>query len=370
MARGSVVRDDSPEAIFNLGSELGQWGLETPAVFQLSEMLRASSIHLPREIFSQTSPSSYEDPLGAASSTPEGKIEAPDHVVAERLSHTYDRGLPTEQQALSNIDLHIKKGQCTAIIGSTGSGKTTLAEHFMGLLKPSSGRILIDGRDLRAEKKNSETRRKIGLVFQFPELQFFAENVYDEIAYGPRNLGLSEGELQQQVEEAMDRVGLSPEIFSRRSPFTLSAGEQRLVAIASILSMGPEGLILDEPTAGLDSKGVGRILELIRRCSTGGMTIILISHHLDLVARVSSWVVVLSKGEVVLEGSPRHIFQKENLLTSMGLDVPEPIKIMKKLRRKGWRVRTDALTLEEARDEILTFVRSGGVSCGTQNGKL
>ncbi len=357
MARGRIVADGHPRAVFSREEELGQWNLAAPAAFQLDSMLRRAGWSLPPQILT----GSMKYPLRDA--VPDGQLAAHsgqhagdrDVIMVEHLSHVFDDGLPAEQAALTDVCLSIQAGECLAVIGPTGSGKTTLAEHMTGLLRPMSGTIRVFGGELwKGRRRPHIDGHRTGFVFQFPELQFFEETVLDEIAFAPRNLGCDPVEIAHRVGKAMEQVGLDA-TFGARSPLSLSAGEQRLVAVASILSMKPEILILDEPTAGLDPGAVAGIAELIRTLHEQGITIVLISHHLDLVAQVAGRIVVINHGRIILDGPPRFVWQHENLLASIGLDIPEPARIVRTLRAMGWDIETDALTLEEARDAILAY---------------
>ena len=359
LVEGRIVTDGIPQSIFEQSSELTQWGLEAPLVFQLNGELKKTGVSLPHDILTGQGEYVSMKPAGR----PSGSAQSQKHVLesglltTEKLSHTYNSGLPTQTTALKDISLSVQKGECVGIIGSTGSGKTTLAEHFIGLLKPSSGSVRIEGLDLWAEeKKMPALRRKVGLVFQFPELQFFEENVHDEVAFGPRNSDIGALEIEAYVNDALELVGLSVEDFRHRSPLSLSSGEKRLVAIASNLSMKPEILVLDEPTAGLDPQGVQRIYGLIQKLHTAGTTVVLISHNIDLVAQVTDRTVVLHEGAIVLQGPTQDVFEHEDILLSIGLDIPELTKVMRALRQKGWKIQTHARTLHEAVEEIVTHL--------------
>jgi energy-coupling factor transporter ATPase len=357
LVNGTIVKDGDPVSIFNRPDELYQWGLEPPVAFRLNAELRKSNLSLPPDILVKRPVEAYgksEDYTSNGTSSADDS-DKDSTVATDHLSYTYDIGLPTQQLALTDVSLCIQKGERIGLIGPTGSGKTTLAEHLIGLLKPSSGSVHIEGIDLWVgKKKRHEVSRKIGLVFQFPELQFFEENVQEEVAFGPKNLGLEEQEIIHCVNEALEVVGLDSEVFKNRSPLSLSSGEQRLVAIASILSMKPDILIFDEPTAGLDPQGVRCIFNLIQKLNASGTTIILITHHIDFVARVAERVIVLHEGKIVLQGSPRQVFRHFKFLTSIGLDIPELGKIMRALHSQGWNVSPDVYTLQEAIEEIVT----------------
>ncbi len=272
----------------------------------------------------------------------------------DRLTHTYMPGTPYAKKALDSLSFEIKQGGFALVIGRSGSGKSTLIQHLNGLLKPTSGRVFFDGQDLG--QKGSELlkiRRKIGLVFQMPEELFFSETIFDEIAFAPRNLGLEETEVQTRVIEALEEVGLEAEQFVDRHPFQLSAGQKRMVALAAVLSLRPEVLILDEPTAGLDHSGQKRLFKLLASLNKkNNMTFIICTHHLDQVAALADRVLVLQEGCLVMDGSPQEIFSRRRKLSEMGLAPPVTAEIMADLAERGLDVRTDIFSLEGAREEI------------------
>lgn len=276
------------------------------------------------------------------------------------LTHTYMRGTPVEVQALAGITLQVHAGEAIGIIGPTGSGKSTLIQHFNGLLRPTSGRVLVDGQDLwapRADRRRA--RQAIGLLFQFPEYQLFEETVRRDVAYGPRNLGLPSGEVEMRTDEALRQVGLDPARFGERSPFSLSGGEMRRVAMAGVLAMRPRALVLDEPTAGLDPRGRREVLERIERLHRQGLTIIMVTHSMDDVARLAGRTIVMHAGRIAMQGPPAEIFAREDDLLSMGLALPQAARLVRALRSRGLPV-SDALTLADARRAIVALVRSGG----------
>ncbi len=267
------------------------------------------------------------------------------------VNYIYHPGSPYEKYALRNVNLTIKEGEFIGLIGHTGSGKSTLVQHLNGLMKPTSGSVNVSGiltTDPEAAKKG--LRQRVGLVFQYPEHQLFEETVGKDIAFGPSNLGLSPEEVEERVKESMDMVGLSYETQRDRSPFELSGGQKRRVAIAGVLAMRPEVLILDEPTAGLDPKGRDEILQEIHTLyEQEGITIILVSHSMEDIARLATRIVVLDKGAVVMDGTARAIYDQEEALNEIGLDIPDITKAMKRLREKtGWDIPTNVLTVEEA----------------------
>ena len=273
------------------------------------------------------------------------------------VTHVYEQ---QQVMALDNIDLTIDKNEFIGLVGHTGSGKSTLVQLFNGLINPSEGEVYVEGTKINAEKINlKDIRRKIGLVFQYPEHQLFEETVYEDIAFGPKNLNLSKEKIDKRVKEAMELVDLDFKEFNERSPFNLSGGQQRRVAIAGVLAMGPEVLILDEPSAGLDPKGRERLTELLYYLHQNyDMTIILISHRMEEIARLANRVIVLDDGKIVMDDHPRKIFSQRKKLQKLGLDLPEITLVLNKLRNRGLKVRTDLFKISEAKNEILTELRS------------
>ncbi|MDF2548776.1 MAG: energy-coupling factor transporter ATPase [Anaerosolibacter sp.] len=281
-------------------------------------------------------------------------------IIIENLTHIYNPSSPFETVALDNINVEIKAGEFIGLIGHTGSGKSTLTQHLNGLLKPTSGKIIINGFDItKKDVKLREIRQKVGLVFQYPEHQLFEETIYKDIAFGPINLGLSEEEVDYRVKDSMELVGLNFDAVKDRSPFELSGGQRRRVAIAGVLAMRPEVLILDEPTAGLDPKGRDEILDQIKMLhGKYKMTIILVSHSMEDIARLVDRIIVMHRGAVALTGEPRDVFKNVELLENIGLAVPQITYLMKKLKALGKPVRDDVLTIEEAKLEIQNWLRS------------
>ena len=265
------------------------------------------------------------------------------------VTHTYSEGSAFQATAIRNVNLTIEDGEFIAVIGHTGSGKSTLVQHLNGLLKPTDGTILIDGEDLNGEKTDRRRiRQKVGLVFQYPEYQLFEETVAKDIAFGPKNLGLTDEEIDQRVRRAMAHVHLDYNKYAERSPFELSGGQMRRVAIAGVLAMEPKVLILDEPTAGLDPKGRDRILSMVQELhAQGGVTVIMVSHSMDDVARLATRLIVMSKGEVVATGTPREIFRQVDMMESIHLGVPEAAKLCALLRERGIDLPDDLYTPQE-----------------------
>ena len=273
----------------------------------------------------------------------------------EKLTYTYMKGTPFEKKAIDNVSLKIEEGEFVALIGHTGSGKSTLIQHINGLLKGDSGKIFIDGEDITIKKMNlNHIRKKVGLVFQYAEYQLFEETVEKDIAFGPKNLGLSDDEINEKVKKAMNIVGLEYEKFKDKSPFELSGGQKRRVAIAGVVAMGPEILILDEPTAGLDPKGRDDILFQIRELHRQfKLTVILVSHSMEDVAKVAGRIIVMDNGKCIIDGKPSQVFKEADTLESVGLAVPQVAYLIKKLREKGFLISDEVFTVEQAKLEIL-----------------
>lgn len=274
------------------------------------------------------------------------------------VSYVYQPKTPYEYQALKDINLEINEGDFVGLIGHTGSGKSTLIQHFNGLLKPTAGEVAVDGQNLAAkEVKLKNIRQKVGMVFQYPEHQLFEETVAADIAFGPRNMGIPEGQIAAKVKKAMQMVGLDYKKYKDASPFGLSGGEKRRTAIAGVLAMEPKYLILDEPTAGLDPRGREEILAQVEKLHKQGITIMLVTHSMDDVARLVSRLVVINQGELVYNDAPRQVFAQGAALKQIGLDIPTVGRLMLSLKEKGWPVRTDLLSIQEAKEEILKAVR-------------
>lgn len=272
------------------------------------------------------------------------------------VSYIYNEGLPFEKRALDDVSLDIGEGEFIALVGHTGSGKSTLVQHLNGLMEPTEGEILYDGVDYRKKGNIATLRQKVGLVFQYPEYQLFEETIAKDIAYGPKNLGLSDEEVEERVRRAMGKVGLDYDEKGEQSPFALSGGQKRRVAIAGILAMEPEVLVLDEPTAGLDPRGSREILEEIRGIfESTGTTIVLVSHSMEEVARLASRVIVMDRGRVHMDGTPREIFAREKELRAIGLGVPQVRRTMTDLVAKGFDIKEDCITVDEAFDALKTW---------------
>ncbi|MCI8501639.1 MAG: energy-coupling factor transporter ATPase [Oscillospiraceae bacterium] len=278
------------------------------------------------------------------------------------LSHVYSAGTPFEKTALDHIDLSVEAGEFVGVIGHTGSGKSTLIQHLNGLLKPTSGEILVDGQNIWEDKKNLRGLRfKVGLVFQYPEYQLFEETVYKDIAFGPKNMGLKEEEVDERVREAARFVGI-PEELMEKSPFELSGGQKRRAAIAGVIAMDPRVLILDEPTAGLDPKGRDRILGRIKEYhQVKQNTILLVSHSMEDIAKYATKVLVMNKARVFTYGTVDEVFSKSDAISHMGLSIPQISKVFHALGEKGYPVNRNIYTVEGAKQEILKRLSKGTV---------
>ena len=283
-------------------------------------------------------------------------------IVIEHLNYVYMQGGPYETKALDDVSLTIHDGEFVGLIGHTGSGKSTLVQHLNGLILPTSGQITVDGMDLADKNTDKRAiRRRVGLVFQYPENQLFEETVAKDIAFGPKNLGLDEAEIDRRVRTAMRRVALDYDKLSQRSVFELSGGQMRRVAIAGVLAMEPQTLVLDEPCAGLDPKGREEILGLISDLHReSGATIVMVSHSMDDVAAMAERVIVMNHGKVAMDGAPREVFSRGAELRAIGLDVPQAVELAQKLREKGFDVPEGIYKIEEVRAAVEAIVGKGG----------
>ena len=272
----------------------------------------------------------------------------------ENVCYVYDGGTPFETVALDDINIEIRENTVTGIIGHTGSGKSTLVQMFNGILRPHEGKVLLDGEDIWKRPKDiRKIRFRVGLVMQYPEYQLFEETIYKDIAYGPKNMGLSESEIDERVREAAEFAGLEPELLEK-SPFDLSGGQKRRAAIAGIIAMRPELLILDEPAAGLDPRGRDSIFRNIAEYQKkSGSTVLIVSHSMEDMARYCERLVVMSGGKIMLEGNCREVFSHADLLESVGLDIPQITKLTMMLRERGIELDSSVYTVEEAFEKII-----------------
>lgn len=282
-------------------------------------------------------------------------------IIIKNLTHKYNEGMPFEKTALKDINIEINTGEFVGIIGHTGSGKSTLIQMFNGLIKPTMGQVIVNGQDINEDKVNKkEIRQKVGLVFQYPEYQLFEMTVKQDVAFGPKNLGLSEEEVSERVRYALDAVGLD-ESYYEKSPFELSGGQKRRVAIAGVLAMKPETLILDEPTAGLDPRGRNELFAQLQKMHQElGLTIVLISHSMEDVARYAEKLIVLYKGKIAYEGTPREVFAHGAKLEEIGLAMPQIRYVMAALKEKGVPIDPDVLTVEEAASQLIKYLKEKG----------
>ena len=281
----------------------------------------------------------------------------------EDLTHTYSAGTPFQRSAVEGLSMTVGAGEFLGVIGHTGSGKSTLIQHLNGLLQPTSGRILLEGKDIWADpKKIRDVRFKVGLVFQYPEYQLFEETVYKDIAFGPKNMGLDAEEIDRRVRDAATFVGLHETLLDK-SPFELSGGQKRRVAIAGVIAMEPKVLVLDEPTAGLDPQGRDTILAQIQAYHRAkGAAVVLVSHSMEEIARNVDRIVVLSDGKVYMEGTPKQVFARAHELEQVGLDVPQVTKVAAALKARGLDIDTAVYTVEALEQKLLTL-RGGASPC-------
>ena len=280
-------------------------------------------------------------------------------IQVNNLTHIYSEGLPQEARALDGVTFTAEDGQFIGIIGHTGSGKSTLVQHLNGLLKPSSGSIIVGDTDITAPGVvMNDIRKKIGLVFQYPEYQLFEETVEKDVAFGPRNLGLDEDEITERVRESLELVGLDYEKFRERSPFDLSGGQKRRVAIAGVIAMKPEVLILDEPTAGLDPKAHQDVLDMVVKIHEHeNNIIILVSHNMNDIAKLADKVLVMDGGKLAMQGTPEEVFAQHERLTEIGLALPHSAELMKRVAEKGLTFEGSFLTLDDIEEEIYNYLK-------------
>ncbi len=280
-------------------------------------------------------------------------------IQVRNLSHVYNKGLAAEQKALDNINFDIYDGEVVGIIGHTGSGKSTLLQHLNGLIKADCGNIIIDGKDITKQGISMrDIRRRVGLVFQYPEYQLFEETVAKDVAFGPKNLGLSEAEVESRVREALEMVRIDYDEYGQRSPFELSGGQKRRVAIAGVIAMKPQVLILDEPTAGLDPGAHKDILNLIKDVhERQNNIIILVSHNMEDVANLSDKVMVMDRGKLIMVGTPQEIFSRRDRLEAIALNVPPVTEMMYEVKERGIEIDTSPLNIKSAEDVIYNYLK-------------
>jgi len=361
MDKGKLKMEGKPRDIFKRQGELKNLGLTVPQAAVLAETLRNRGLSMPHTIltsedFTQTMTvqalaKKYKpQPPTLLSPAPKAPI-----IQLKNVVHIYNEGTPHEKRALLGINLTFSAGEMTAIIGHTGSGKSTLIQHLNALLKPTEGKILFNGNDIHENKKNIKPlRQRVGLVFQYPEHQLFESTVYKDISFGPIRLGLDADEIDTRLKHALATVGLDASLCDK-SPFTLSGGQKRRVAIAGVLAMEPEVLILDEPTAGLDPQGREEILAQIKKMhEERGITVILISHSMDDAARLCSRIIVMNQGEIAADGTPTQVFAQQELLKTIHLETPQISQIMSRLSEINPDIPTGIFTVEDAADVLLS----------------
>lgn len=365
MDKGSVLMDDVSRRIFARADELRDVGLDVPQVTELCGILRKNGVDISEEII-------FEDECAEAiemlplqrktadlTKTVNAKIVGSGEEAArlENLTYKYSIGTPFEKTAVDNVNLTVNKAEFVGIIGHTGSGKSTLIQHFNGLVKPTSGLVFIDGKDIWGKDVNiRDIRFKVGIVFQYSEHQLFEETVAKDIAYGPKNMGLTGDELDARVKSAADSMGITH--LLEKSPFELSGGQQRRVALAGVLAMDPEVLILDEPAAGLDPKGRDKILSLIKRYhEQSGKTVLLVSHSMEDIVKFATKVLVMNKGKVFCYDETDKVFERTDDLVKIGLDVPQITRLSHRLREKGIDIGNDIYTTDRAAQRLLSLIK-------------
>lgn len=364
MDGGRIIMDDVPRKIFAQSEKLRSVGLDVPQVTELCCMLREKGVNISNEIIFEEECADAVAVLPLKSKIAEIRGEKSVYKESGReeiarldgVTYKYSVGTPFEKTAVDNVSLGIEKGEFVGIIGHTGSGKSTLIQHLNGLVKPTEGTVFIDGRDIHGKDVNiRDIRFKVGLVFQYSEHQLFEETVAKDIAYGPKNMGLSEEEIEKAVAEAAESMGITH--LLEKSPFELSGGQQRRVALAGVLAMDPEVLILDEPAAGLDPKGRDKILGLIKQYhERSGKTILLVSHSMEDIVKFAGKVLVMNKGRLFCYDETDKVFEQTSELVSIGLDVPQITRLSHRLLERGIDIGNDIYTTERAAQRILTLL--------------
>ena len=365
--QGKIVRDETPREIFKDPNEIRKYGLDSPFVPEMEYLLGdkktgCTSFELKdyadcvlkkikengKANFDENSYNEFRDEVVSESS----EFDANAEIALKNMSHVYSKDTPFEKIAVDDVTMSINQGEFVGVIGHTGSGKSTLIQHFNALLFPTSGEVHVEGEKISKDMRLIGLRQRVGMVFQYPEHQLFEETCAKDIAYGPKNLGLGEEEIDKRVKDAIEDVGLDYEWVKDRSPFELSGGQKRRVAIAGVLAMKPNTLILDEPTAGLDPRGRDEIIEEIRSIQKkNNLTIVYVTHSMEDIARIADRILVMEKGELKYFDKPEKIFKREEELEHIGLDVPYVVDFMNMLRKKGV-VLQQALTPEDAAKEI------------------
>ena len=352
---GRVHADGPPAVLFADPPKLRALGLDLPFASALAAHLSLAENHLELEALSDALAALKPLAPLASWTPPSPPSPAPSKLAAEGLAHLYDEHLPTRRCGIRDIDLDIPSGSILALVGTNGAGKTTLAQHFNALLKPSRGRVLLDGGDIDSQLP-AHVRQRVGLAFQFPELQLFAESVAEDVAFGPRNLGFAPERVDSLVARTLAMVDMPLEEFGVRQPLSLSGGERRRVALAGVLAMDPEVLVLDEPTAGLDPQTAARLCQLFAELSSQGRTIVLISHDMELVGHLATHVAVLRQGRIELQGPARTVLAHPKFESISGLVPPMSVQLARHLRQRGIALVGDPLTLEETIDWLAPLV--------------
>ncbi len=366
MSKGSVAIEGTPREVFQQVEALRELHLDVPHMTDLAQDLALDGLPIRRDVLTVAEmadeverliPKSAKCPaLPREDAAP---VSSP-ALETRRLTHTYAAGSALQSTAIRDVDMAIGEGEFVCIVGHTGSGKSTLVQHLNGLLKPTSGEIFVEGENLHGDKVDKRRiRQKVGLVFQYPEYQLFEETVAKDIAFGPRNQGLDAQEIDRRVRRAMSHVHLDYEKYAARSPFELSGGQMRRVAIAGVIAMEPHILILDEPAAGLDPKGRDRILTMLEDVHKMGVTVVMVSHSMDDCARLASRMVVMSKGSVAAVGTPRDLFADAEKMRGVGLGVPEAAKLCAELRHRGYDLPKDLYTQAELRHCLIDMWKGG-----------
>lgn len=372
MSNGKIVMHGTPREVFSRPAELKRYSLEVPAATQIANLLHENGYNISRPVLTDTEcASAICDMLQNKNATPKRledtckniiQSEKPKQNVFEikNLSFVYGKGTSFEKTALSKLNISITENEFVGIIGHTGSGKSTFIQHLNGLLKPSSGEILFKGQNIwENPKKIKSLRFQVGLVFQYPEHQLFEETIFKDIAFGPKNMGLSENEIRQRVFMAADFVGL-PRSSLQQSPFELSGGQKRRTAIAGVIAMDPKVLVLDEPTAGLDPKGRADLLNKIKLYQKSrGNTVILVSHSMEDIAALSDRVLVMNNGQMCMFGKTKDVFSHPEILEKIGMKVPSPVHVMHLIRKQGYKVENSVLTVNDAVSEIIKLTQKG-----------
>jgi len=371
--KGKVFLDDSPEKVFDKAGELKKIGLSVPKSIELAHGLKKKGFKLRGKILKiegliqgLLSLQGINYSLPGIQNKPEiseqiiPKLSGNTQIEIEKLGFVYNSKSMDSKEALKEVSLRIEKGEFVGLIGPAGSGKTTLAQHFNGLLFATSGKILVEGLEVKEKEPYLKIiRQEVYLVFKFPERQLFEETVYEDIAFGPKNSGLEKEEIYRRVKNSLESVGLNFESFAQRSPFNLSCGEQRRVAIAGVLALEPQIMVLDEPTAGLDYDGLCRVKETLLKLNKKGITVILISHNLDLVADLCGRIIFLKQGKVLYDGPKTNFFRQVEKLREEGIKPPETLELIYSLSSAGFQIRDNIYETEELIEELFSIFGKG-----------